>query len=327
MKPFRMALPRTVEEAASAATSDDAHILAGGTDLLAEIKERLAEPDLVVNLKSVPGIDEIKLTSGGLEIGALATLTDVANDRRVLDGWPALAKTIERAATPHIRNVGTIGGNLCQRPRCWYYRDELYPCLKKGGSRCYAQDGENEFHAIFDNGMCAATHPSNTAPVLMAYDAHIDLVGPKGTRSMALEEFFTRVNQNIRAENVLQPGEVLVRIRVPRAAKGSSTGYVETREKQSFDWSVCGTTVRLDVADGRVKDARVVLSAVAHRPWRRPELEEMLRGKKVDDGLSRRVAAAAAEGATPLEHNKHKVALLKATTRRAIVEAWEGATR
>ena len=166
MKPFKMALPRNIDEAVSVGEKSfkKTKMLAGGTDLLGELKERTQTPDLVVNLKSIPGLDQIVATDRGLEIGALVTLTRLAADDAIQKGWPALAAAIERTSTPQLRNVGTIGGNICQRPRCWYYRDETYKCLKKGGSRCYAQEGENEYHAIFDNGMCCVPHPSNSAP-------------------------------------------------------------------------------------------------------------------------------------------------------------------
>ena len=191
MRPFEMALPRTAEEAIRAASAERgaSAFLAGGTDLVGELKERTARPARVVNLKHIPGLDRIERTERGVEIGALVTLRALAEHATIRDRWPALAHAIGEAATPQLRNVGTAGGNLCQRPRCWYYRDATYPCRKKGGSLCYAQSGENEYHAIFDNGICCAVHPSSSATVYMIHDALVDITGPDGTTTVPVGKF------------------------------------------------------------------------------------------------------------------------------------------
>ncbi len=323
MKSFKMALPRSVEDAVKSCGSDFQKnlLLAGGTDLLAEIKEGVEDPETVVNLKPISGLRGIRRTDRGLEIGALTTLAEVAEHPEVQKGWPALVATIGRTATPNVRNIGSLGGNLCQRVRCWYYRDETYSCLKKGGDQCYAQQGENEFHSIFDNGLCAAVHPSNSAPVLIAYGAQFDVTGAKGQSTMAAEDFFVSPTLNVTRENVLKPGDVLTTVILPHGSEKGQCAYVETREKQSFDWATCGSTVNLVVDGNRVKEARIVLSAVAPTPMRRRDLERKIAGKELTDTLIAEVCKAATTGARPLEQNKHKLVLVRATLRRALVAA------
>lgn len=331
MKPFRMALPRTLEEATTVSADSFAktQVMAGGTDLLGELKERTQAPEVVVNLKSLPGLGSIEETADGLVIGALARLSDIAADPRVEAHWPALATTIGRTATPQLRNVGTLGGNLCQRPRCHYYRDETFPCLRKGGLRCYAHGGVNEHHGIFENGRCAIVHPSNTAPILMAYDASVDIAAPGGTElRMPLSRFFVTAEENVQRENILQPGQVVVRVHLPKGAATRHCAYAEAREKQSFDWALAGATVRLERANGKVSAARVVLSAVAPRPLRRPDLEELLVGQASSGDLSeelvRSVCEKAVATATPLSDNAYKRQLVTATLGRALRAAWKG---
>ena len=326
MKPFKMALPRTVNEAVESCGKDfeSTQLLAGGTDLLAEIKDHTAAPETVVNLKGVSGLRGIQRTDQGLEIGALTTLTEMTESEEIRKGWPALVTTIERTATPNVRNAASIGGNLCQRPRCWYYRNEHYDCLKKGGEKCFAQQGENEFHAVFDNFVCAAVHPSNTAPVFIAYGATLEIVGPKGKRTLSVEDFFISPTENVKRENVLAADEVVTRIMLPKASENAACAYVETREKQSFDWATCGSTVLLEMSGKKVKESRIVLNAVAPVPVRRKDLERKIRGQELSDTLIAEVCKESTAGARTLEQNAHKLALIKATLRRAFRAAMQG---
>ncbi|MEM7164476.1 MAG: FAD binding domain-containing protein [Planctomycetota bacterium] len=327
MKPFRMALPRTLDEATASCSDSFAktQVMAGGTDLLGELKERTQTPGMIVNLKSLPGLGAIEETADGLAIGALAKLNDIAADPRVRASWPALVTTIGRAATPQLRNVGTLGGNLCQRPRCHYYRDETFPCLRKGGQRCYAHGGVNEHHAIYENGRCAIVHPSNTAPVLIAHDAVVEIAAPGGTElRMLLEDFFVTAEENVQRENVLKPGQIVTRILLPKKSAGRHCAYDEAREKQSFDWALCGATVRLRRDAEKVTDARVVLSAVAPRPLRRIDLEQLIVGKTIDDQLVTTICSKAVASATPMSDNKYKRKLVEAMLGRALRAAWKG---
>ncbi|MFN0057128.1 MAG: FAD binding domain-containing protein [Planctomycetota bacterium] len=328
MKPFKMAMPKSVAEAVAAAAAGgsfaDVRVLAAGTDLVAQMKERTATPGVVVNLKTIPGLDRIERVNGNLEIGALVPLTTIAEHAEILRGWATLSTAILRAATPQVRNLATIAGNLTQRPRCWYFRDEQFPCLKKGGDKCYAKEGENEYHTIFDNGVCCAVHASNCAPVLIAYDALLRIAGPDGERDEPVADFFVSPTLNVRAENILQPGEIITRVILPKASEGRSSAYMETRERQSFDWATSGATASFRPNGKQMADARIVLNAVGPLPLRRKDLENMLNGKEVSDDLLRAVGDAAVKGATPLRDNAYKVQLVKVCLARAIRAAMEG---
>ena len=318
MKSFELAQPGSLDAAirASGESFVASRWLAGGTDLLATIKERVDVPERLVNLKTIPDLASIEVTAERTVIGALATHTEVAEHVGIREHHPALVEAILATATPQIRNVATIGGGLCQRPRCWYFRHPDYPCRKKGGATCYAQEGENEFHTIFDNGTCCAVHASNIAPILLAYDAVLIVRGSGGEREVALDDFFVDPDDNVMVENILAPGELITRIEIPAAARGWGEAYVEVREKQSFDWALTAATVLVKASGGAVEDSRVVVSAVAPRPLRLPRVEALLRGRVDEDALSAAGEAACA-GATPLEQNGYKLALVRATIARA----------
>lgn len=321
MNPFKMALPESVEGAISVLTGTfkDQRILAGGTDLLQEIKEGTQAPPLLVNLKPIPGLRGIVREERGLVIGALTTLSEVTEHPEILKSYPALARAAGHAATPQIRNVGTVGGNLCQRPRCWYYRHADYACLKKGGELCYAREGENEFHAIFDNATCNIIHPSNLAPALMAYGAIAEVALPDGkVKEVALDDFWVTPEEDIAVENILEPNEVLLRVVLPKGSENPKSYFYEVREKQSYDWALCTSTVALRMEGELVKDARIVLGAVAPTPVRRTDLEDMLKGQKVSEDLLKKLGEAAVAEATPLRDNKYKLILVKATLARAL---------
>ncbi len=324
MKPFELAQARTIGEAIGASGQSflESRHLAGGTDLLGTIKDRVETPARLVNLKGIPGLRQIEVNSEHTRIGALATHTEVAEHGDVREKHPALIETILKCATPQVRNAATIGGGLCQRPRCWYFRHPDYLCRKKGGMTCYAQDGENEFHTIFDNGTCCAVHASNLAPVLLAYDATLTIWGPDGSREVAIDDFFVDPDDNVTVENILQPNEVLTHVTIPASARGWGEAYVEAREKQSFDWALAGSTVLMKLDGGQVKNCRVVISAVAPRPMRLVAVEEMLTGKPSGKTIAN-ACEKAIEGATPLEQNAYKLVLLKTTLARAINSALE----
>lgn len=334
MMPFRMARPRSLAEVHAVATGgfDATVMLAGGTDQVALMKDHVSTPELVVNLKTLPDMAGIAIDADHLRIGAGTTLDRVARDEEIARRFPALVATILKAATPQVRNVATIAGNLCQRPRCSYFRMEEYVCRKKGGTECFANAGLHETHAVFDNAICSAPHVSNLAPVLIAHDAVLDVAGPDAalgvagpgrSRVIPLEAFFVRPAENVLRENVLAPNEVITAVRLPLAAASGGAAYVEARQKQSFDWALVGATVRLPLDDGKIAGARVVLSSVAPLPVRRPDLETMLNGKRPDAKLFAAVCEAAVEGATPLRDNRYKLTMLRAVLRRALDEAKE----
>jgi xanthine dehydrogenase YagS FAD-binding subunit len=291
---------------------------AGGIDLLDHLKEHLVEPPRLVDLKTIPGLDRIAVEGDGtLRIGALATLARVASHPEVEKRWPALARACAEAASPQIRNVATIGGNILQRPRCWYYRLESYKCIKKGGDLCFAVAGENRYHVIFGGGPAYPPHPSNAAVPLVAYGASFVIEGSAGTRTVGAENFFVLPEKDPTRENVLAPGEMLREIRVP-STKGRRSTYLEVRERAAFDWPLAAVAAVVEPGGHSVKSARIVLGAVATIPWRSKKAEEALVGKPLGAASAEAAASAAVEGAEPMTDNGYKVDLVKTLVRRVV---------
>ena len=236
--------------------------------------------------------------------------------------YAALADSANEAATPQIRNLATVGGNLLQRPRCWYFRHPDVHCLKKGGDRCYAVGGLNRYHAILGGGPSFIVHPSNLAPALIALGASVQQVGPVGARSIELEQFFTLPKIDPARENVLQADEVITQIVVPPQPVNSRSAYLEAREKQSFDWPLVSVAVIVTIDHLRVaRAARIVMGAVAPIPWRTPQAEQVIIGSRVNYELATRAADVALSGAAPLSENGYKVPIAKALVRRTILRA------
>ena len=227
-----------------------------------------------------------------------------------------------RTGTPLIRNKATVGGNLCQRPRCWYFRHPDYPCSKKGGETCYAQEGENKYHAIFENVTCNIVHPSNLAPALWAHDAKVHVMGANGrSRDIGIDEFWVLPEEDMSKETVLEDDDLVTGVTYRRSEAGSGSAYIEVREKQSYDWALTNAAARVDLSGDRVKDVRLVISAVAPVPMRREEAEAVLRGKPFSEELARKAGEAAVADATPLRDNKYKIRMLKATVAHTLIEA------
>jgi len=222
--------------------------------------------------------------------------------------------------TPQIRNVGTVGGNLNQRPRCWYFRNEEFPCLKKGGSRCFAVDGENQYHAIFGDGPCHIVHPSSLAVPSIALNARFRVAGPRGEREVAAGDYFLMPDRNLFGETVLEPNELLTHVIVPAPGAARNATY-EVRFKQSHDWPIAFASVALQMQGGTVAEARVVLGAVAPIPWRSPAAEAVLKGQTMSDALAVKAAEAALADASPMSHNAYKVQVARTAVKRALLQA------
>jgi len=302
--------------------SDKPVIKAGGVDLLDLLKEHLIAPPRLVNIRNIRGLDFLNDDEReGLHIGPLVTLARLDVDAAVRTKYPALADAAGNAATPQIRNMATVGGNLLQRPRCWYFRNEQFHCKKKGGITCFAQTGENQYHAIFDNDPCAIVHPSAVATALVAYGGSLELTSPNGKREVKAEEFFTLPEVDVHRENSLAPGEILTEIRIPAPAPGTRSIYIKQGEKESHDWPIAEVVVVMETEGGQCKRASVVLGAASPVPRRAKEAEAALEGKAVDENIAREAAKAALADALPLEHNKYKVPLFEAVIRRAILMA------
>jgi xanthine dehydrogenase YagS FAD-binding subunit len=313
MKAFAWVEPADLRGAVAAGAQPGALYKAGGVDVQDRLKEHIDEPRQLVNLRRLKELDFLREENGGLRIGPLVTLARLAVDPAVRKTAPALAQAAEGAATPQVRNLATLGGNLAQRPRCWYFRREEFRCKRKGGEECFAIDGQNEMHAVFDNQTCAIVHPSATATALCAIGARLRLRGPKGERTIAIEDFFVRPEKDVTRETVLGTGELIVEIQVDPAPRSA---YVKLMEKQSFDWPLAEAAVSL--AD---RGARVWMGAAAPVPWRASAAEKMLATRTLDAALAEAAASAAVEGATPLRHNAYKVPLLAVAVRRALLAA------
>ena len=323
MKAFSYVNPKNEKEAIAALSAEPDKVmpLAGGQDLLARLKDYVAQPDRVVNVKAALDATVAPMPGGGLKIGAAMKMADLAENAQVAKLYPAIALAAIEVGTPQIRNQGTVGGNLNQRPRCWYFRNEEFVCFKKGGSVCFSPSGENQFHAIFGSGPSFIVHPSSLAVPSVAYGATFRIAGPKGERMVAAADYFTMPTlQNVRTENVLAPNELLTHVILPAPGPVKS-GHYEVRYKESHDWPIAFATVVLAMAGDTIKSARVVMGAVAPIPWRSQAAEAALAGKPLNEATAAAAAEAAVREAKPLSQNAYKVQVAKTAVKRAILNA------
>ena len=324
MKAFTNANARDARHAATLAQQARAagHIAAfagGGSDLLALVKDHIVAPDVIIRLTSIAGADRVEASASGLSIGGLITLDALSRDETVRQRYTVLADAAGAVATPQIRNVGTLAGNVCQRPWCWYYRNG-FPCYKAGGSRCFSVAGENEFHAIFGGGPSYIVHPSDTAPALMALGATFRISGPNGDRTRAASEFFTLPRQNAAKENVLADDEVLMAVQIPADRPGVRSTYKKLMDREAWTHAVVSAAVVLEMDHDVVRSARVVLGGVAPIPWRLPDVEQVLAGQKLTEAVLQKAGEIAVAGARPLSQNAYKVPLTRNLVRRTIRE-------
>ena len=309
---FAYTRPKFLKEAVQQLSSEGARILAGGTDLLGCLRDDVFPAKKIVSLSQLNDLRGIRLMKdGGLRIGALTTITEVENSKIVQEHYPALAKAASEVASPQLRNQGTMGGNLCQKPRCWYYRGEFH-CLRKGGDKCYAFKGENQFHCIFGSGgLCYIVHPSDTAPALVAYGATARVVGPKGTRTVSLEKFHVLPSEDVQKETVLKQNEVLAEILLPPPVKGVRASFRKVRARQSWDFALAGVSLVLQFKEERVVKSRVVLSGAAPVPWRSKEMEGVITGKRLDAETVAQAVDVVVKNAEPLEQNGYKISIFR----------------
>jgi xanthine dehydrogenase YagS FAD-binding subunit len=318
MNRFEWVDATSIDQALAAVTSDSM-FKAGGVDLLDLMKDDIFAPKRLVNIRNIQGLNEIREDEQGLHIGPLTTLTQIGEHQTIQKKYVAISDAAERVATPQIRNMATIGGNLAQRPRCWYFRSEDFQCRKKGGKHCFAQDGENDYHAIFDNRTCAIVHPSGLAVPLVALNARLQITSPKGKREVLLEEFFVNPEQDVMRENILQPDELITAITVP--ATDARSAYYKQGEKESFDWPIADVAVALTMQGSRCSKASIVLGAAAPRPYRAKAAEAQLNNTVINQDTARKAAQQAITGATPLANNGYKIPIFEAIIRRTILRA------
>ena len=308
---FSYVRPTSLAEAITHLAAPGTSVLAGGTDLLGCLRDRTFDVRKVVSLRRVNALRGIAVDAGaGLRVGALTTLAEVARHPIVNERYTALAQAAESVASPQLRNQGTMGGNLCQRPRCWYFRGDFH-CVRKGGDTCYAMGGENQYHCIFGGSACLMVHPSDTATALVALGAQANLAGPRGSRTVPLDSFFVLPEQDATKENVLEAGEILTEVTVPTPPAGFVSTYRKVRARGAWDFALAGVAVALSFKQGKVDTARVVLGAAAPIPWRAKDAEKALVGSRLDPKTIGLVADAAIKGAAPLEQNNYKLAMFR----------------
>jgi len=326
MRAFEYVSPNTRAQAVSllGAAWGNTEILAGGTDLLALMKDDVLTPKRLVNIKEIKDLKGVSSTPQGLRIGASTTLGDLADDANVGKNYPALAEALMEAASPQIRNMATIGGNLCQRPRCWYFRNGLGLLPKDASGKELVPDGENRYHAILGNdGPAKFVSPSTVVPILIAYGAKIRLEGSQGKRELPLEKFFIMPKTDNEREHDLRSNEILTELVLPSASNVKAAHY-EIRQKEAFDWPLAVAAVALKMSGSNAQSARVVLGHVAPVPWPSPEAEQALAGQAINANTAQKAAEVALANAKPLSQNSYKIQLAQVALKRAILKAASG---
>lgn len=318
MKPFEYTRPTSIDEAVKLLSAQNARAIAGGTDLLGVMKDDLLPTDRVVNLKTIPGLDYIKEESGELRIGALAKIADIAASGVVAQKAPALTNAAALVASPQIRNMGTLGGNLAQKVRCWYFRDiDRADCYKRGGGFCYAVLGASDLHAIFDGAACFAVQPSDTATALSALNASIVVAGPAGTKTVGVDDFFIGPHADYTRETVLAQDEIITEVRIPAGSLGQPSLFIKAAPRKSIDFAR-GSVAVLLVGSPLIQSARISLGGVAPTPHRATEAESYLAGKRLSADVISQAGQRAANGAQPLASNDYKVQLVQGLVRSAL---------
>lgn len=302
----------SLDEAIRYLSQDGARACAGGTDLLGCLRDGVFETTTVVSLNRLRELRGISGTpDGGLRIGALVTIADIARHPVIRAKYAALAMAASEVASPQLRNQGTIGGNLCQKPRCWYYRGD-FNCLRKGGPTCFAAEGENQFHCIFgSDDQCYIVHPSDTAPALAALNARVHIAGPQGERFVPVESFHVLPAEDVQRETVLEPGEIVIGVLLPTPPAGLRSTYRKVRTRRSWDFALASMALALQLEGRRVVNGRVVAGGAAPIPWRSRAVEDVIRGRIIDDDLIAAAADALVEGAEPLQNNQYKIPLFR----------------
>ena len=326
MKPFDYYKVASVAQAVSLLSKHQqkAAILAGGSDLLGMMKDRvegpkLKMPDFLIDIKGIKELNYIKEQKNGLKIGAGTPLSEIVSSDLIAKKYPLLRQAAGQVGVPQIRNVGTLGGNLCQKPRCWYFRGKLFPdCFRKGGNNCYAPGGENRYHAVFGGANCYKIHPSDLAPALMALNARVEIASPKGNRMVPMEKFYVGPDKNILGETILSPQELVLAVEIPNPGAMSKGVYLKLKERQAFDFAIVSVAVSLSLKNNIVDQARIAFGGLAPFPMRAVKAEAALKGKGMKDAISA-ACKAATDGAQPLSHNSYKVDAAKGILEEALV--------
>lgn len=312
MRNFNYKKPKNLKEADKLLKANPRSLpYAGGTDLLGLVKDGILQPAELIDLKGIPGLDKITYSPGkGLTIGALVPLVEIVEHQLIKQKYPVLAQAAQAVASPQLRNMGTIGGNLCQRPRCWYFRGD-FDCLRKGGDTCFAVEGENKYHCVIGGGPCFIVHPSDTAVALMALDAAVTIFSGKKAKQVPLAEFFVLPDKDVESENILQPGEIVTEIHVPDASAGMHGGFLKYTERDVWDFATVSGAVVYSGTKKKVENGRIVLGGVAPVPYREKEAGAALAGAVLDTGTIDKVAAKVLVNAEPMTQNEFKITMAR----------------
>jgi xanthine dehydrogenase YagS FAD-binding subunit len=326
MKPFDYYKVASVAQAVSLLSKHQqkAAILAGGSDLMGLMKDRIEGPKFkmpgfLIDIKGIKELSYIKEQKTGIKIGAGTSLSDIISSDLIAKKYPLLRQAAGQVGVPQIRNVGTLGGNLCQKPRCWYFRGKLFPdCFRKGGNNCYAPGGENRYHALFGGANCYKIHPSDLAPALLALNARVEIGSSKGSRMVPMEKFYVGPEKNMLNETILSPQELVLAVEVPNPATTSKGVYLKLKEREAFDFAIVSVAVNLSLKNGIVDQARIVFGGLAPFPMRAVKAEAALKGKGIKEAIAA-ACKAATDGAEPMSHNGYKIDAAKGILEEALV--------
>ena len=307
-------------------SSEEAAIFkSGGIDVLDWVKEGLLKPKTIINIRNIPGLDRISYDSrDGLSIGANVTLAEIATNKEIKDNYLALHQAVNHAATPQLRNMSTLGGNIAQRNRCWYFRSAEHQCFRKSGDRCFArhsETGQNENHAIIDNGSCVSVHASSIATALMAFNASVVIVGQDGKKKqVSMDDFFVPASKDIAMETVLKPKEIITDIVLPAPSKNTKSYYIKQVARESYDWSLGDVAVVMETSGNTCKSASIVLGAAAPVPYRSVQAQKAMEKNEINESNAATAAREAMSVARPLSKNGYKVPLFESIIKQAILE-------
>jgi xanthine dehydrogenase YagS FAD-binding subunit len=320
MKPFKIVRAKSITDINKVfdAAPRSSYLLAGGIDLMDEIKEGLITPDFLVDIMNMKELKVVRDEQDGLRVGALSTLESLESNSLISTRYPALAQSVASVGTPQIRNVATIGGNLCQRPRCWYYRNKFFDCLKKGGKTCFAVDGQSKYHAVFGGHRCYIVHPSDPAIALISYRAQVDILSVDGIRRQPLTELYVGPGEDILRETRLRSGDTIKTIIVPPIVPGQRSVFLKATERRTQDFALVSVALVITVDHGFITDARLTLGGVAPTPYMVSHVEDEMRGSRIMDLDYIKMGKLAAQGASPLKHNSYKIGLVSSLVETAI---------
>ena len=317
MKAFQYATAHSFDSARELVADKGAYI-AGGNDLLGLMKEYLASPNILVNIKSLPGLDKIERGNDSWKIGALVTVAQIENDPQIAKTFPGLQQAAAEVGSQQIRNVATVGGNLAQHSRCWYFRHRDILCLKKGGDLCYARHGENRYHSLFTGNTCISPVVSNLATALTALDAKAIVLRDGKETPMTMAELYQGAWENPQSHNSLKPGDLIVRVEIPTAR--TSSAFIQMSDKHAFDWALVSCAAAANVTDGTLKQPRVAIGCIAPVPYQVEAANQFLEDKMLDEDIVSTAADMILKGAEPHEHNGYKIPMAHALIRRTLLK-------